>query len=146
MVGYNEEPGLNDQMIIFAKYNINALQANGSGFPTKVEKIDSGQKDYLANPASRSITNFMTENDYKFIVMFIITERNQNVGGKAPALFRKDDRMFYSVGENVQVQPFIVFINSQGYPIFFEISGVSYMLFENAKSGDFANHDFPIDE
>jgi hypothetical protein len=95
--------------------------------PNEYPKITQGLPDgegnpsSIPNPASRAIVNFMTKHNLPYLVVFVATRPSKD--SKSIGLKKGSELLFNSSGDNVYMQPFVVFRNKQNNPIFFPIDG-----------------------
>jgi hypothetical protein len=80
-----------------------------------------GSKDKIPNTLSGSISNFLSKHNLPFCVIFVIA---RGVSDKSEMqVFSGDNKLTSSPDEHSSMQPFIVFKNKQGNPLFFAIDG-----------------------
>jgi hypothetical protein len=121
MSGGNRLSGANDYVIgFFNGYYEPLTYENIIKHATITEIEESSSKDKLPNSLSRSITTFMTRHRLPYMIVFVSVRRT---GSRCIGLKRNGERMFYTTGASVMMQPFIVFRNKQDNPLFFEING-----------------------
>lgn len=144
MSGGNRLSGANDYVVsFFSGYYEPLTYENVTKRLTVSEIKESSSKSKLPNSLSRAITTFMTRHQLPYMIVFVSVRRT---GKRCIGLKRNGERMFYTTGASVMMQPFIVFRNKQDNPLFFEISGWSYQVFENAQTDRQGYHDIPFKE
>lgn len=144
MSGGNRLSGSNDYVVsFFSGYYEPLTYENIIKRATVTEIKESSSKGKLPNSLSRAVTTFMTRHQLPYMIVFVSVRRTgkRNIGVK-----RNGERMFYTTGDTIMMQPFIVFRNKQDNPIFFEINGWDYQVFENAKTDKQGYHDIPFKE
>lgn len=123
------------------------LTEEGKNYSENVKLVDErNDNTSIPTPTSRAIASLINGTDIPFIILFVVTKTNNDNNNKAIGLYRNDEQMFYSVGKDVHMQPFVVFKNKQSHPIFFAIDGYDYIWQEDANTDENEKHDFKFTE
>jgi hypothetical protein len=80
-----------------------------------------GTKSKIPNTLSGSISSFMTSNNLPFMVVFVVARTINDKRGVA--VLSGENNLFNANGQDIHMQPFVVFLNKQRNPLFFAING-----------------------
>lgn len=144
VVGSNKRSGGNNYIITFLNGVNQDLPYKGSSIPTNTNEVkEIGTKSKIPNTLSGSIASFMAYNNLPFIVVFVVARTINDKRGVA--VISGESQLFNANGQDITMQPFIVFLNKQKNPIFFPIDGWGPSSFPGCNSEENFKHDIPFD-
>lgn len=145
VVGSSRKSGGNNYITAFFKGVNQDLPVKGSDITAYTNEVkEMGTKSKIPNTLSGSISSFMTSNNLPFMVVFVVARTINDKRGVA--VLSGDNNLFNANGQDIHMQPFVVFLNKQRNPLFFAINGWEASAFPGANSEENYKHDVPFDQ